>query len=114
VAADRWLFILDRRCRFIQRIVGWEKRFPKAVLHLSVTPARSAVPPAVLRCSALLRAFYALVAGRGDSAARRFCQRSDWRRFCFSSRLGPDGVEEHFLWLIKLGGARREVGMARA
>jgi len=60
-----------------------------------------------LRCLPFSRAFYALVQGEAISS-EALCQRSDWRRFCFVS-MGPDRVEEHFLWLIKLGVLRREV-----
>jgi len=71
------------------------RAIPQAVLHLSVTPARSAVRQAVPAAVCLLAGVsMRLVQGEAISS-EALCHASDWRRFCFVS-MGPDRVEEHF------------------
>lgn len=60
-----------------------------------------------LRCLPFRRAFYALVQGEAISS-EALCDRPDWRSFCFLSMV-PQRVEDHFIWLIRLGVLRREV-----
>jgi len=73
-----------------------EKRFPKQSLHLSVKPARSAVPgQPVCDCLPLLAGrSMPLVQGEAISS-EALCKRSDWRSL-FSSRWVPTGSRSNF------------------
>jgi len=60
-----------------------------------------------LRCLPFRRAFYALVEQEAIGSGA-LCDRRDWPVFCFLT-MGPQRVEDHFIWLIRLGVLRREV-----
>lgn len=71
------------------------------------TPRSRSRATSALRCLPFRRAFYALV-DREAIGAQGLCARSDWRSLCFLP-MGPGRVEDHFIWLIRLGVLRREV-----
>jgi hypothetical protein len=60
-----------------------------------------------LRCLPFRRSLYALLCQEALSS-EALCQRSDWPRLC-QATLRSDRVEDHFIWLIRLGVLRREV-----
>jgi len=60
-----------------------------------------------LRCLPFRRGFYDRVSERAI-ASREFCQLPQASHFCWG-RMGPERVEAHFAWLIRLGVLRREV-----
>ena len=60
-----------------------------------------------LRCLPFRRAFYALLQGEAISS-EALCRHPEQVSFCFLP-LGPQQVEDHFIWLIRLGVLRREV-----
>jgi len=83
-----------------------ESDSPSQFLHLSVTPARSAVPPAVCAVCPSPRALCACAGEAIQADEGALPTLRVWRRFCSVSIAVPTGVEEHFLppsWLIKLG-----------
>ncbi|MFQ6538253.1 Npun_F0494 family protein [Aphanothece stagnina] len=60
-----------------------------------------------LRCLPFRRAFYERVASEPLSSTA-FCRLPEAGQLC-RGRLSSQGVEEHWLWLIRLGVLRREV-----
>jgi hypothetical protein len=71
-------------------------------------PSRSwARASQALRCLPFRRAFYDRVSERAIGS-REFCRLPQTSLFCWG-RMGPERVEAHFTWLIRLGVLRREV-----
>jgi hypothetical protein len=60
-----------------------------------------------ISCLPFKKEFYELI-DETSISSDALCQRSDWQRFVFVP-FGSERAEEHFLWLIKIGVARREV-----
>ena len=60
-----------------------------------------------MRCLPFRRAFYEWVADHPLSS-KDFCQHTEASRFCRRS-LNSSRVEDHWIWLIRLGVLRREV-----
>jgi hypothetical protein len=60
-----------------------------------------------MRCLPFRRAFYDHVAEQALSSAT-FCRLPEAGQLCWG-RMGPERVEAHFIWLIRLGVLRREV-----
>ena len=60
-----------------------------------------------MRCLPFRLAFYRLVGERAISSSE-LCNRSDSPPICFPP-MGPDRIEAHFIWLIRLGVLRLEV-----
>jgi hypothetical protein len=60
-----------------------------------------------LSCLPFKKEFYRLI-DQVSINSETLCQRCDWQRFVFVP-FGTERAEEHFLWLIKIGVARREV-----
>ena len=60
-----------------------------------------------MRCLPFRLAFFRLVGERAISSSE-LCNRSDSPPLCFPP-MGPDRIEAHFIWLIRLGVLRREV-----
>jgi hypothetical protein len=60
-----------------------------------------------MRCLPFRRSFYARVSGQ-PVGSQEFCRMPDAADFCWG-RMGPERVEAHFIWLIRLGVLRREV-----
>lgn len=60
-----------------------------------------------MRCLPFRRSFYARVREQA-LGSREFCRLPDAASLCWR-RMGPERVEAHFHWLIRLGVLRREV-----
>lgn len=75
---------------------------------LQTYPMRSwARASQAMRCLPFRRAFYAQVAAEALSSTE-FTQLDTAETLCWG-RMGPERVESHFVWLIRLGVLRREV-----
>jgi hypothetical protein len=60
-----------------------------------------------MRCLPFRRDFYAWVSNH-PIGSREFCRLLEAPSLCWGS-MGPERVETHFIWLIRLGVLRREV-----
>jgi hypothetical protein len=60
-----------------------------------------------MRCLPFRRGFYARVSAQ-PLGSREFCRLPEAASLCWR-RMGPERVEAHFIWLIRLGVLRREV-----
>jgi hypothetical protein len=60
-----------------------------------------------MRCLPFRRDFYARVSKQA-LGSREFCRLPEAASLCWR-RMGPERVEAHFIWLIRLGVLRREV-----
>ena len=60
-----------------------------------------------MRCLPFRRAFYARVSEQ-PIGSRAFCRLQEAASLCWG-RMGPERVEAHFIWLVRLGVLRSEV-----
>ena len=60
-----------------------------------------------MRCLPFRRGFYSRVSAQ-PIGSRDFCRLPESASLCWG-RMGPERVEAHFIWLIRLGVLRREV-----
>jgi hypothetical protein len=60
-----------------------------------------------MRCLPFRRGFYARVSEK-PVGSREFCRLPEAPSLCWG-QMGPERVEAHFIWLIRLGVLRREV-----